>query len=566
MKTLKVLLLFIFLVSSNIHAYDKHDNQTLKFTQEELNWIKEHPLIRAANEYWPPFDYSEYDKPKGLSIDHMNLLAHKIGIKIKYINGYSWNELLELFKDKKVDVLPAYYKSIEREKFSLFSKPYYSGKLGILTQKNRNISIDDLAKLKVAMIKGEASIPMIKKKIPNINIIEIDTDKQMAKQLSEGKIDAIIGSPLVLFFTAKEEQITNISLLNHVEMTQEEQSNISLHIGIRKDWPILHQIIQKAMANTTNEEFSRIEKKWIFINDVKEFDYTLIWQILGVIIAILLIIIYRQIILRKHNILLKATEKKLNDLTIELEHRVKDEIKKNQEKTNQLIQQSKLAQMGEMISMIAHQWRQPLTAITATANTISLQVHLYDKISNKELLEEVKLISEYSQHLSSTIDDFRNFYKPNKTKEYVSFAEVVDKTINIIYSSYEEKSIKLVKNYMSKEKFDTYPSQLSQVILNLLKNAEDVLLEKNKKNPKVIINTYCTEDSCILEICDNGGGIKKEYLDKVFDPYFSTKIKKDGTGLGLYMSKTIIEDHCNGKLEIENTNEGALFRISIKKG
>lgn len=305
----------------------------------------------------------------------------------------------------------------------------------------------------------------------------------------------------------------------------------------------LHETLGRKLIMITTPRFD-------FIDSQKGFLHVIVFAS-GVLLT-LSIVVYILIISRR------------TKLKNELEGRINEEVDKNQEKTNQLIQQSKLAQTGEMISMIAHQWRQPLTAITSTANTISLQVQLYDEISNEELLKEIELISEYSQHLSSTIDDFRNFYKPNLEKEDVNIEEVVDKTINIIHSSYDEKSIKLVKNYNCSEKLHIYPSQFSQVILNLLKNAEDVLVEKNIKDPKVIINTYKKNDSYILEINDNGGGIKEEHLNKIFDPYFSTKMKRDGTGLGLYMSKTIIEDHCNGTLEIENINGGALFRIIMK--
>jgi len=306
----------------------------------------------------------------------------------------------------------------------------------------------------------------------------------------------------------------------------------------------LHETLGRKLVMTSIPTYD-------FINSQRGFLYIIVFSA-GVFLT-LSIVIYILIISRR---------KKLKH---ELEGRINEEVYKNQEKTDQLIQQSKLAQMGEMISMIAHQWRQPLTAISATANVITFQIELEGKISMEELKNEVALISEYSQHLSSTIDDFRNFYKPNKTKEFVTFEEILDKTINIIHSTYENNKIELVKNYKCLEKLHIYPSQLSQVILNILKNAEDVLVDKNIKNPRVVINTYLDDDNFVLEINDNAGGVKTEHLDEIFNPYFSTKTKKDGTGLGLYMSKTIIEEHCDGKLSIENNDSGALFTIRIKK-
>ena len=255
---------------------------------------------------------------------------------------------------------------------------------------------------------------------------------------------------------------------------------------------------------------------------------------------------------------------KVNYLNRTLEKRIKDEVLKNNLQNEQIQQQSRLTQMGEIISMIAHQWRQPLTAINATTNNLIFKLML-DDIDKKEFENELNLISDYSQHLSKTIDDFRGFFKEDKNKEVTSLSKIVNETLDIIKISLENKNIKIIESLCCNLSLETYPSEVKQVLLNLIKNAEDVLLVKEVKNPTITIETLCSKDNnIILVVKDNGGGIPLDIIDKIFDPYFSTKKEKDGTGLGLYMSKIIIEEHCGGKMDISNDDDGAIFKISFK--
>ncbi len=250
-----------------------------------------------------------------------------------------------------------------------------------------------------------------------------------------------------------------------------------------------------------------------------------------------------------------------NDIEVlnnDLIYKVKKEVAQNRKKDQQLIQQSRLAQMGEMISMIAHQWRQPLAAISSTSAGISLKAQL-NKLDNTTAIELSNKISGYSQHLSTTIDDFREFFRSNKEKRDTTYNELIKSVLNIVETSIINQNISIKKDLNCNDTLYTYPNEIKQVILNILKNAEDILLEKNIQNPTITIKTQCGA----LFISDNAGGIPIDIIDKVFDPYFSTKTKKDGPGLGLYMSKTIIEKHCGGELTVSNNEEGAVFTIKL---
>ena len=231
-------------------------------------------------------------------------------------------------------------------------------------------------------------------------------------------------------------------------------------------------------------------------------------------------------------------------------------IKRQQEE--KLFQESRLAQMGEMISMIAHQWRQPLSSINATVSLLQVKQAL-GECDEQTYEEELKKITEYVQHLSGTINDFRTFYKPNKELTKTSLESVIVKSLRIIESSLTNLNIELIVESNSKEKVEVYENEIIQVILSILQNNKDHFIEKQTENPSIKITT----DSHTISICDNGGGIPQDIINKIFDPYFSTKNEKNGTGLGLYMSKTIIEDHHNGTLQAYNIDNGACFKIQL---
>jgi len=263
-----------------------------------------------------------------------------------------------------------------------------------------------------------------------------------------------------------------------------------------------------------------------------------------------------------------SQRKQIQDLEIayqkELELKVKEEVENNMIKDRQLVHQSRLAQMGEMIGMIAHQWRQPLSAISNNSSSINLksQMGILDDATAQKLSQS---INDYTQHLSETIDDFRNFFKPNNDKDYTDYHKLLKSVLGIINDSLASHQITLTQDMQCDEELYIFPNELKQVILNLVKNSEDVLIDKNIENPYINIVSYTQGDECILEVQDNGGGITKDIIDKIFDPYFSTKMKKDGTGMGLYMSKVIVEDHCGGQLDVKNTQDGVVFKIIVKK-
>ncbi len=269
----------------------------------------------------------------------------------------------------------------------------------------------------------------------------------------------------------------------------------------------------------------------------------------------------------------KKRTQELEELNGSLEEKVEDEIAKNRMKDQQLLQQSRMAQMGEMISMIAHQWRQPLGAISASSIDMKMKIalghfDLQDATGQEDCQNYfdagLSRTQEYVQNLTQTIDDFRNFYKPNKESHVVDIHLPIKKSLDIIAPLAKSKNIEILQDTKATKEIEVYENELMQVFLNIVKNAQDQLIEKKVKEPKITIATENTSDGVLIEISDNGGGVAPDILTKIFDPYFSTKDEKNGTGLGLYMSKTIIEEHHHGLLSVSNNREGACFKITLK--
>ncbi|MBL0708964.1 MAG: cache domain-containing protein [Sulfurimonas sp.] len=258
----------------------------------------------------------------------------------------------------------------------------------------------------------------------------------------------------------------------------------------------------------------------------------------------------------------RSREEELVSLNESLEQRVLDELSSHRQKDKMLIQQSKMAEMGDMLSMIAHQWRQPLNQMSYLFMNLD-SAYEYKELTKEYLDDKLKEGNELLEFMSITIDDFRNYFRPDKEKEFVLVSDVVKTSVKLMQKSLDLSGVEIKLESSGKELTHIYKNEFMQVMLNLIKNAKDIVVDKKTKKPKITINTRSEEKKLLVEVCDNGGGVDEDIIDKIFEPYFSTKDKQSGTGLGLYMSKMIIEEHLEGKLSVSNTKDGACFKIEI---
>jgi len=248
----------------------------------------------------------------------------------------------------------------------------------------------------------------------------------------------------------------------------------------------------------------------------------------------------------------------------ELEKRIKVEVAKNREKDKLMFQQAKLASMGEMLGNISHQWRQPLMEISSLFIPIEAKLSMDMEIEKEELLESIAKLNEISKYMSNTIDDFKNFFAKDKQKIEFELLEQINSTINIISSSLKAHDIKLDIIIQKNPMMVGYKNEYSQVLINIINNAKDILVQRKIKTPHVKILVSQNDSNIVTLIEDNGGGISTKPVEKIFDPFFTYE-KVNGSGIGLFMSKLIIENNMNGKLLVKNNKKGAVFTIITPK-
>ncbi len=249
---------------------------------------------------------------------------------------------------------------------------------------------------------------------------------------------------------------------------------------------------------------------------------------------------------------------------------LEEEAKRAIEKEKLLVQQSKMATMGEMIGSIAHQWKQPLSLISTSNGMLRLNLE-FDSFPKKDLEESCENIDKSVQNLSHTIDDFRNFFNPNKKREYFKIYSALKKTFQLIKSQFKNNSIELIENVDNDVEIYAVENELLQTLINLFKNSKDEFERNTELEDKIVkISVYNKSQNAIIEVIDSAGGIPEDIISEIFEPYFTTKESKGGSGIGLYMCRQIVEN-MNGKISVENKefthNDkvyiGANFKIEI---
>ena len=447
--------------------------------------------------------------------------------------------------DKKVDIISAYTSKApyilqkEQIKYNIFyPKDYgfdmYSDFLITNIDKYNN-DYNIVEKFKKASLKGweyaynniEKSVDIIFEKYntQNLSKEELIFEANELKKLSYLNISRL--------GDMKQEKVQRIYDLYNVMGYINNEFKIDNFIGYDKK--------------------SRLEK-WLYLKFEEHFGLSLLWKILLIIFIIIGIFVYRQYFIIKLNKRLKnLVNIKTNRLKImnkKLAIRIKKELDKHQEKDRILAQQQKMVSMGQMIENIAHQWRQPLSVISTSASGLKLKKQL-NILEDEELIKSIDKIVDTAKYLSDTIDDFRYFFKPQKDKTKFSLAKNIEKSLSFLEATLKENSIKVEFDY---EDIDiiAYETELIQVFINIINNSKDAFIEKKIEDRVIFISIKKFPNRILIEIKDNAGGVEEDILDKVFEPYFTTKHQYNGTGIGLYMSNQIIKTHLNGDIFMKN--------------
>ena len=228
-------------------------------------------------------------------------------------------------------------------------------------------------------------------------------------------------------------------------------------------------------------------------------------------------------------------------------------------------QQSKLAQMGEMVNMIAHQWRQPLNAISAAAIKLNMQDEM-GLITSEEIKKTTVFIEDMAQDMSHTINDFMNFTKPTDKKQVIKFQDIIDDIMRLMSAQLKNHNIEFITDIEENLSLLSYKKDLEHVLINLFSNARDAFEEGDIEAKQIQVKAYMKDEKCIIKVSDNAGGIKSDVIGRIFEPYFTTKEQGKGTGLGLFMSEKIVKETLDGSIRVENVEDGVEFKIVLLDG
>uniref|UniRef100_UPI0040472B4D transporter substrate-binding domain-containing protein n=1 Tax=Aliarcobacter sp. TaxID=2321116 RepID=UPI0040472B4D len=526
-------------------------SQQIILTDKEIEFLKNTTIKASISKGWEPFTFkSKNNQAIGISSEYWKLIINRLNLKNEDIFYETFSEQLESIKNKEADLIFSVGKTPQREEYSIFSKEYGEFPISIVTNKDQNF-IEDISFLmdkKIAVGNNFTAHQILKNNFPDMNFILVNSVKEGLELVSKNKVYAFIDIKPVLLYNIAKHNFTDLKISGKTGL------NFNIRFMIRDDHEILQSILNKAISSISINELETIIKKWDNVQFQTNINYDLFWQIGSFVFLLLLAFIYRNFTLKNLNQTLKIKveekTKKLNQMNKNLENLVERKTKELIQKENILNQQSKMAAMGEMIENIAHQWRQPLSVISTVATGTKLKKDL-GILSDEEFYETMEIINKSSQHLSSTIDDFRNFFSDEK--EIVSFNIniPIEKVLYLISSKLKNRNITVIKK--SEEIYvEGLENEFLQVILNIINNAMDALEDKKDIDKYIFINIYKEGEYIILKIKDNAGGIEDEIINRVFEPYFTTKHKSQGTGIGLYMSLEIIKKHMLGVLSVSN--------------
>ncbi|MDK9693355.1 MAG: ABC transporter substrate-binding protein [Sulfurimonas sp.] len=533
----------------------------IALTPQEKSYLEEKKEIRVCVlDSFAPFTFEENGRLRGVGYELLEEIKKHTSTLYKPVFAKSWEESLANLKEKKCDLLPIATESMCNASLHVTS-PYYHEPLVVVTKKTQNyiVEMGNVLGKNFVATKENPFVYELQRRYPKLKISYVNSIEEGFAGVEDGKYFGYIDTLIAAAYAFK-----NISN-GHLKIAGQFEERVGMRFGVAIDAVPLYTIFEKSAQEIKRVGMDKMINHWISINYVKSVSFAYIKEILGVAVLLFFIFWYRQHLLDKKN-------RELETLKEDLQYRVDEAVREMQQKESYMFHKSRLAQMGEMISMVAHQWKQPLSSIAALQISILMAIELeeYDLSDAKErekflvLLEEkLKKIGVQTQELSAIISEFSDFYRPNKLQEDVNFNALITKAYKLLEDSLLSEKIDLCLELNSQATLKIFKNEFLQALLNIINNAREQLKEKNIKDAQIVIKSYDKEDVCVVEISDNALGIKKDIIEKIFDPYFSTKFEKNGTGLGLYMAKSIIEQHHKGKIYAQNISNGAKFTIEI---
>ena len=504
----------------------------LKLNFVEKNYIKQKRSIKVCSVNYPPYVFLKGDKIAGLSVDIFDYYQKILGIPFEIVVKESHKECEMLLKNNEVDVNDSH----GYDKNALHTQNYIDDFFVLVTNYEKPY-IDDFSELQNMTITIDRhflpTLSDFRKKYPNINFIIVSNPEQALKDVLLKKTFGHIDLHKTAAWLIKENYLGQLKVSGVLD---EYKINKLFETTYIDDSQILQSILNKIISLTPPSKIREISNSWVSIVFTTGFDYVFVMQMIVLFGLILFVILY---------------------FNYQLNKKVKEHLQKYEHHQKILFQQSKLASMGEMLNNIAHQWRQPLNRINSSVAVIDLLA------KDENIKQKIRDIEKNTKYMSDTIDDFANFFQPNKQKEKFNVVDAIYKATNLLQERL--KSVSLQIKYEKDPSVNGYEKEFIHMIITILNNALDNFEIQKIVSPTIVINIKTKDQMTQIYIEDNGGGVPEDIIDKIFDPYFTTKGLTNGLGVGLYMSKMICENSMDGKLSVSNNEKGAVFLIELRK-
>lgn len=520
----------------DLNSFVLHNSFQNELNSEEKEYLKtKRSFTYCSHNDLMPFEATLNNKHIGIIEEYLVEISKNLDIELNFVPTLNWHESFEKVVENKCDILTTIADKKNREKLFNFTNPYLDFPFVIATDISKPFIEDlkTLKRVKIALVKDFATSNIIKNRYKNINFVEYPNLYEALEAVRKGEVYAAIDSLAVIGYEIQNHFVGDIKVSGKID------ENLKLYMATNIENKTLASILNKALNSINENQKHEFFNKWVYINYQNSIDKDAVLKLFILILAIffILAIIYRAYLLKKTN--------------QELENRVAFEIKQNEEKNGILLQQSKMAAMGEMLENIAHQWRQPLSTIGICTSGMELKKNL-NMLEDKDFYDSINHIKSSISYLSNTIEDFRSFLDKDKVLSNVNINHLVQKVLDILNPSLQSHHIEVIKNIDDFE-FSTIENDLIQILMNIITNAKDALKDlKDEEARYIFINISKNQKNIVIEIFDNAMGIKDNIISRVFEPYFTTKHKSQGTGIGLYMSKILVDNNLKGNIAVEN--------------
>ena len=491
--------------------------------------------------------------PEGIAIDVIQTIIRRLAMNAVFVPTESEKESWHFLQQKQCDLLPGAIQGNARNEDVLFTKPYLSYTPVIVTKKGRpKVSkLKQLEKKSYAIWDNNPILQHMKKEKKHPNVLMKKNIKEALEAVQNGEAYYTVLPQSIFEYYQQRENFDDLTIAGYAPVRGD------VRIAVSKSAPELLGILNKVIQVTPREAFHAISDKWIKGTVIHKTDYTAFLEVLGgalLVIGLILLSYRKRMKLTRH----------IEELNATLEERIETALKKNKEQEAMMLHQDRLARMGEMIAMIAHQWRQPLNNLSLT-NQLLVSKYTKGKLDDKAMEYFKENSKKQITQMSETIDDFRNFYKIEKEKLDFCVSDVVHELIERTRIIFKDAGVNVTYTAEGCPMFRGYPNELKHAIQNIMSNARDALVDKQGDEKEIEIRVFEDDDAVSICIQDNAGGMPEEIQGKIFDPYFSTKDAKNGTGLGLYMANVIVTEHMNSEIILRAESDCTEFIIYLKK-